>query len=118
LNEDPTLPAPSGGNPGSDKEGALSISAVSNGDSNPQPASSYLLHLRLSVWFEDNSVRLATGDPRFVADDGSTPGLQIVFSADPMSADYHPGNYNTMVRWGKSVGLRVPEPVQPEPADS
>jgi hypothetical protein len=96
--------------------GSLSTTAVSGGALATNRDPDYILHLRLSVWFEDNSVRLATDDRRFVADDGQTSGLQIVFSADPRSADYHPLNYNAMVRWGKEFKIHVPELVQPEPA--
>jgi hypothetical protein len=54
------------------------------------------------VWFHEDTpdrIRLATNNPDIVGDDGEKPGLQIVFSSNPRSADYHPANFNRMARW-------------------
>jgi hypothetical protein len=38
-----------------------------------------------------------TGSTR--SDAGEKPGLRIVFSSKPKSADYNPGNFNRISRW-------------------
>jgi hypothetical protein len=44
-------------------------------------------------------IHLATNRTDIVDDAGEKPGLRIVFSDNPKSADYNPGNFNRISRW-------------------
>ncbi len=44
-------------------------------------------------------IHLATNRSDIVDDAGEKPGLRIVFSNNPNSADYNPGNFNRISRW-------------------
>ena len=63
-------------------------------------------------WHEDtpDRIRLATNNADIVGEDGEKPGLQIVFSSNPRSADYHPANFNRMARWLELAGEPHPDP--------
>ena len=66
------------------------------------------------VWFHEDTpdrIRLATNNPDIVGGDDGKPGLQIVFSSNPRSADYHPANFNRLARWLAAHGEPAPEPV-------
>jgi hypothetical protein len=64
-------------------------------------------------WHEDtpDRIRLASSNPDIVGDDGEKPGLQIAFSSNPRSADYHPANFNRLARWLELSGEPHPDPV-------
>ncbi len=66
------------------------------------PAGNYLVLDGLNVWWNPNDperIHLATNRPDIVDDAGEKPGLRIVFSNNPNSADYSPGNFNRISRW-------------------
>ena len=70
------------------------------------------------VWFHGDTpdrIRLATNNPDIVGDDGEKPGLQIVFSSNPRSADYHPANFNRMARWLELHHEPHPDPIPVAP---
>lgn len=48
---------------------------------------------------------------RFSDANGNRRGLQIVWSANPMSADYHPANYNRAARALRAAGVPAPDEV-------
>ena len=67
-----------------------------------------------SVWWHKDTpdrIRMATSDPAIRGEDGDKPGLQVVFSSNPRSADYHPANFNRLARWLAAQGEPAPEPV-------
>ncbi len=67
-----------------------------------------------SVWWHEDTpdrIRMATSDPAIRGEDGDKPGLQVVFSSNPRSADYHPANFNRLARWLAAQGEPAPEPV-------
>lgn len=75
-----------------------------------------------SIWWDPDQpdrIRVATVDPQFVDENGERPGLQIVFSANPKSADFNPANFNRCARAlqesAKVTGLPAPSlvPLQP-----
>jgi hypothetical protein len=55
---------------------------------------------------------MATNRKDITEEDGSKPGLRIVFSSNPESADYNPGNFNRMARYLKANGKSHPETVE------
>lgn len=60
------------------------------------------LKATFNVWWhpdEPDRIRLATNDEDITDENEAHPGLQVVFSSNPDSADYHPGNFNRMARW-------------------
>lgn len=42
---------------------------------------------------------IATNSPKFVDENGQRPGLHLVVSSNPGSADYNPASYNRLVRF-------------------
>lgn len=80
------------------------------------PAGDYLVLDGLNVWWNANDpdrIHLATNRDDIVDDDGEKPGLRIVVSSNPGSADYNPGNFNRLARWldanGKAAPATVPK---------
>lgn len=66
------------------------------------PQGDYLVLDGLNVWWNPSDperIHLATNRPDIVDDAGEKPGLRIVFSNNPNSADYNPGNFNRVSRW-------------------
>lgn len=69
----------------------------------------------VTVWWQakqPNEIHFTVNDNDFWhADTG--PGLRVVFSSNPKSANYHPGNFNRCARvlkkYGKSAPDEVPE---------
>ena len=54
-----------------------------------------------SVWWDPTQperFRMAIADPTLVDENGEKPGLQVVFSANPKSADYNPASFNRFAR--------------------
>jgi hypothetical protein len=67
-----------------------------------------------TLWFDQkagDSIHLTSGDPRFLDENGERPGLRVVFSSNPNSADYNPGNFNRSARVLKEAGKAAPEEV-------
>jgi hypothetical protein len=67
-----------------------------------------------TLWFDQkagDSIHLTSGDPRFTDENHERPGLRVVFSSNPNSADYNPGNFNRCARVLKSAGKAAPEEV-------
>jgi hypothetical protein len=67
-----------------------------------------------TLWFDQkagDSIHLTTGDHRFVDEHGERPGLRIVFSSNPNSADYNPGNFNRSARVLKAAGKAAPDEI-------
>lgn len=66
------------------------------------PTGDYLVLDGLNVWWNPSDperIHLATNRTDIVDDAGEKPGLRIVFSSNPKSADYNPGNFNRISRW-------------------
>lgn len=79
------------------------------------PEGDYLVLDGLTVWWsakEPERIHLTTNRDDMVDDQGEKPGLRIVFSSNPESADYNPGNFNRIARWLKKNGKSAPEPVE------
>lgn len=81
------------------------------------PNGDYLIVENVTVWWrpdDPNRVHYTTNDPRFTDATDQRPGIRIVFSSDPMSADYSPNNFNraarALRRAGKPAPAEVPEP--------
>lgn len=73
----------------------------------------------VTIWWAKDSdptrIHLTTGDPRFADENGSRLGLRVVFSSNPRSADYNPGNFNRCARALADAGIDAPNlvPVHP-----
>lgn len=70
-----------------------------------------------SIWWSEKQpdrMTLTINDPRITAADGTKPGLRVVFSANPKSADYSPSNYNRCRRLLKKIGAPHPAEDIPE----
>lgn len=66
------------------------------------PVGDYLVLDGLNVWWNPSDperIHLATNRTDILDDAGEKPGLRIVFSNNPKSADYNPGNFNRISRW-------------------
>lgn len=75
------------------------------------PAGDYLVLNGLNVWWnpsDPDRIHLATSQPDIVDDHGEKPGLRIVFSSNPNSADFNPGNFNRIARWLAANGKAAP----------
>ena len=79
------------------------------------PEGNYLTLDGLKVWWnasQPERIHLATNRDDMVDDQGEKPGLRIVFSSSPESADYNPGNFNRVARWLKANGKPAPAEVE------
>lgn len=68
----------------------------------------------VTVWWSSTQadrVHVTTGDPQFTDENGERAGLRIVFSSNPRSADYNPGNFNRVARALDAVGIAAPATV-------
>ena len=86
-------------------------------DHHPDPSvgsdepKTYLTIDGFSAFWHDSQpdrIHLATKDPRFVDEHGTKPGIRIVFSANPASADYNPANFNRVARALREAGAPAP----------
>jgi hypothetical protein len=78
------------------------------------PAGDYLILDGLKVWWQEKEperIHLTTDRPDISDEDGQKAGLRIVFSSNPASADYNPGNFNRMARWLRQHGKSAPDEV-------
>lgn len=83
-------------------------------------ADNYLEVGPFTLWFDQRdgtSIHLttATDDPRLVDEEGKRPGLRVVFSSNPRSADYNPGNFNRCARALAAAGKPAPAEVPLHP---
>ena len=60
---------------------------------------------------QPDRIHMATSDAAFVDEAGGKPGIRVVFSSNPRSADYHPANFNRLARWLAAQGEPAPDPV-------
>ncbi|MDT0213931.1 hypothetical protein Q9R29_08525 [Rothia sp. ARF10] len=84
-------------------------------DDIPIPEGDYMTLDGLKVWWhkgQPDRIHLATNRSDIAEEDGSKEGLRIVFSSNPESADYNPGNFNRMARFLKKHGKSHPETVE------
>src|SRR4051812_28700374 len=71
----------------------------------------------INLWWsadQPDRVHLAFQDPLFAEMDGTRPGLRVVFSSNPRSADYNPGNFNRCARRLRALGRPAPASDAPE----
>lgn len=71
----------------------------------------------ITIWWSESQpdrMTLSINDPRFTEVDGTKPGLRVVFSSNPNSADYSPGNYNRCARVLRGLGMPAPAEDVPE----
>jgi hypothetical protein len=69
---------------------------------------------KITVWWQESQpdrVHVTTGDPRFVDGEGGKPGLRVVISSNPKSADYNPSNFNRVARALRDAGISAPDDV-------
>ena len=81
-----------------------------------EPAGDYRVLDGLKVWWNPSDperIHLATDRSDIVDDNGEKPGLRIVFSNNPRSADYSPGNFNRISRWLAAEEKSSPSLVEP-----
>jgi hypothetical protein len=65
----------------------------------------------INLWWvasQPDRVHLVLSDPRLVDANGEKPGLRLVFSSNPKSADYSPANFNRCARLLRSLGMPAP----------
>lgn len=80
----------------------------------PEPAATYATIDGFKVFWHPSQadrVHLVTADDRFVDEHGARPGLHVVFSSNPNSADYHPANFNRVARVLRAAGVPAPADV-------
>lgn len=66
---------------------------------------------QITLWWapsQSDRVHLVLTDPRLVDSAGEKPGLRLVFSSNPKSADYSPANFNRCGRLLRSLGMPAP----------
>lgn len=71
----------------------------------------------VNVWWQPSDpdrVHYATNDPTFTDTAGERPGIRVVFSSNPMSADYSPANFNRCARALRAAGKSAPPHDVPE----
>ena len=64
---------------------------------------------------QPDRIHMATNDPAFVDEDGGKPGIRVVFSRNPRSADYNPATFNRLARALKAAGAAAPGEVPVHP---
>lgn len=65
----------------------------------------------INLWWADSQpdrIHLVFADPRMHDGNGEKPGLRIVFSSNPKSADYSPANFNRCARLLREQDLPAP----------
>lgn len=71
----------------------------------------------INVWWsatEPERVHFVVADSRLTDEHGEKPGLRLVFSANPKSADYNPANFNRCARMLRAAGKPAPDADVPE----
>ena len=78
------------------------------------PDGDYLVLDGLKVWWQARDperIHLTTDRADIADENGEKAGLRIVFSSNPRSADYNPGNFNRIARWLRDHGKSAPDEV-------
>lgn len=82
------------------------------------PAGDYLkVDKTVTIWWDSKQptrIHYTTNDPRFADAAGEKPGIRIVFSSDPKSADFNPNNFNRCARALRAAGKPAPPRDVPE----
>lgn len=90
------------------KNSYLDLSDASSGGGQP-----------INLWWTDKEpdrIHLVLTDHRLVDGAGEKPGLRLVLSSNPKSADYSPANFNRCARLLRSMGMPAPaEDVEEHP---
>jgi len=71
----------------------------------------------INVWWsatEPERIHFVVADSRLTDEHGEKPGLRLVFSSNPKSADYSPANYNRCARTLRAAGMPAPADDVPE----
>lgn len=66
---------------------------------------------QITLWWaatQPDRIHLVLTDPRLVDSQGEKPGLRLVLSSNPRSADYSPANFNRCGRLLRSLGMPAP----------
>lgn len=77
----------------------------------PSNPATYLVIDGFKAWWDEKQpdrIHITNSDDRFLDDHGVKPGLRIVFSSNPRSADYNPNGYNRVARALRAVGAPAP----------
>lgn len=72
----------------------------------------------VTVWWsptQPDRVHVTTSDTQFTDENGEKAGLRVVFSSNPRSADYNPGNFNRVARALEGADIPAPSPVPMHP---
>ena len=88
-------------------------------NANQIPSGDYLNVEGATLWWRpDDPARIhyTTNSADFTDAGGDRPGIRVVFSADPMSADYAPHNFNRAARALRMAGKAAPIVDVPEPS--
>jgi hypothetical protein len=67
---------------------------------------------QITLWWsptQPERIHLILTDPRLVDSAGEKPGLRLVLSANPKSADYSPANFNRCSRLLRDAGMPAPD---------
>jgi hypothetical protein len=84
------------------------------------PPGDYLIVDGVTLWWRDDDpgrIHYTTNSPMFTDPNGDRPGIRVVFSSDPLSADYSPTNFNRASRALRAAGKPAPPPTDvPEPS--
>lgn len=86
---------------------------------NKIPAGDYVNVEGATIWWradEPSRIHYTTDSPEFTDATGDRPGIRVVFSADPLSADYNPTNFNRAARRLREAGKPAPAADIPEPS--
>jgi hypothetical protein len=78
------------------------------------PPGDYLIVDSVTVWWRpDDPTRIhyTTNSSMFTDAGGDRPGIRVVFSSDPLSADYSPTNFNRAARALRVAGKPAPDEV-------
>ena len=71
----------------------------------------------VTIWWDSSQptrMHYTVNDPRFTDAAGERPGIRVVFSSDPKSADYNPNNINRCARALREEGKPAPKHDVPE----
>ena len=71
----------------------------------------------INLWWHESQpdrIHLILADPRLVDAEGEKPGLRLVLSCNPKSADYSPANFNRCARVLRGLGMPAPDQDVPE----
>ncbi len=64
---------------------------------------------------QPDRIHMATNDPSFTDEQGSKPGIRVVFSSNPRSVDYNPATFNRLARALAKAGAAAPSQVPLHP---